>query len=121
MSTTYNKDLESPDLNSKRTSLDVDPTTALPTLAHTGAITSPATANANDIHEKENDTETSSQTSVYIPQKYRWMAFSMIIFFATGSSFAEGTLGPLKSTLVKQLKINSKSSSYIYILEKSKG
>lgn len=33
----------------------------------------------------------------------------MIIFFATGSSFAEGTLGPLKSTLVKNLKINSKS------------
>ncbi|KAK8843522.1 hypothetical protein IAR55_007182 [Kwoniella newhampshirensis] len=40
-----------------------------------------------------------------IPFRYRLLAMSMILFFATGSSFAEGTLGPLKSTIRKKLKI----------------
>lgn len=42
-----------------------------------------------------------------IPWRYRLLAFSMIIFFATSSSFCENTLGPLKSTLIKELKITS--------------
>jgi hypothetical protein len=42
-----------------------------------------------------------------IPLKYRLMALSCILFFTTGSAFAESTLGPLKSTFVRELKINS--------------
>lgn len=107
------KTLESPsDLSDKHPSLPTSPSIdekipTLPTLSRTGALTSPDPINTNE--EKDDQTDTSSQTSAYIPQRYRWIAFSMIIFFATGSSFAEGTLGPLKSTLVKNLKINSKS------------
>lgn len=46
-----------------------------------------------------------------IPLRYRLLAFSMILFFATSSSFCEATLGPLKGTLIKQLGINSGSLS----------
>lgn len=49
------------------------------------------------------------QNVVDIPMRYRLLAFSMILFFSTGSAFSEATLGPLKSTLLKQLKINSAS------------
>lgn len=42
-----------------------------------------------------------------IPLKYRLMAFSLILLFSTGSAFAESTLGPLKSTLVKELNLNN--------------
>jgi len=35
------------------------------------------------------------------------MSFWMILFFATGSSYAESTLSPLKSTLRKELKISN--------------
>lgn len=42
-----------------------------------------------------------------IPLRYRLATFAMILFFATGSSYAEATLSPLKSTLVKKLKINN--------------
>jgi hypothetical protein len=112
MAGSLNKALESPsDLSEKRQSVDAnDDLSTLPSLARTGALGSPAQPldhGNDDTAEKADGSETASQTSAYIPQKYRWIAFSMIIFFATGSSFAEGTLGPLKSTLVKQLKINS--------------
>lgn len=87
---------------------------ALPALSLTGALANPASQSnsrvgAGEDGEQQLADDSASESSVYIPQKYRWIAFSMIIFFATGSSFAEGTLGPLKSTLVKQLKINSES------------
>lgn len=42
-----------------------------------------------------------------IPFKYRALAFAMIIFFATGSSYADGVLSPLKSTLRKELDITN--------------
>ncbi|WVQ75748.1 hypothetical protein IAR50_005379 [Cryptococcus sp. DSM 104548] len=42
-----------------------------------------------------------------IPMKYRIMAFAMIIFFATGSSFMQGVASPLKSTYKKKLGINN--------------
>jgi hypothetical protein len=42
-----------------------------------------------------------------IPMRYRLMSFWMILFFATGSSYAESTLSPLKSTLRKELKITN--------------
>lgn len=51
--------------------------------------------------------ETKPEPFPTIPNRYRWTAFAMIIFFATGSSFAEAVLSPLKSTLLKELKINS--------------
>lgn len=49
------------------------------------------------------------QNVVDIPMKYRIGAFVFILFFSTGSAFAEATIGPLKSTLLKQLEINSES------------
>ena len=42
-----------------------------------------------------------------IPWRYRLMSFWMILFFATGSSYAESTLSPLKSTLRSELKISN--------------
>lgn len=44
------------------------------------------------------------------PLKYRLIALSCILFFTTGAAFAESTLGPLKSTFVRELKINSMSA-----------
>ncbi|TXT11548.1 uncharacterized protein COLE_01958 [Cutaneotrichosporon oleaginosum] len=41
------------------------------------------------------------------PLKYRLIALSCILFFTTGAAFAESTLGPLKSTFVRELKINN--------------
>lgn len=63
-----------------------------------------------DLDEKDTKEESTAEPPVgpsVIPMKYSLLAFSMIVFFATGSSFAEGTLGPLKSTLRKELKISS--------------
>lgn len=42
-----------------------------------------------------------------IPWKYRIPAFCLIVLFGTGASFADVTIGPLKSTLIRELKINS--------------
>ncbi|WRT69852.1 uncharacterized protein IL334_006843 [Kwoniella shivajii] len=42
-----------------------------------------------------------------IPWKYRLLAFSMIIFFATGSSFLDGITSPLKSTFKKELNVSN--------------
>jgi hypothetical protein len=42
-----------------------------------------------------------------IPAKYRYIAFSMIVFFATSSSYCEATITPIKSILRKELKITS--------------
>ena len=42
-----------------------------------------------------------------IPMRYRLAAFSMILFFATGSSYCESTISPIKSILRKELKITS--------------
>lgn len=41
------------------------------------------------------------------PLHLRLIALSMILFFTTGAAFAESTLGPLKSTFVRELKINN--------------
>ena len=42
-----------------------------------------------------------------IPWRYKAPAGLMILLFAFGSSLSETTLGPLKSTLIKELKITS--------------
>lgn len=46
-----------------------------------------------------------------IPRKYRLIALVSILFYTTGAAFAESTLGPLKSTFVKELNINSAYSA----------
>jgi len=45
-----------------------------------------------------------------IPWRYKAPAGLMILLFAFGSSLSETTLGPLKSTLIKELKITSMSN-----------
>jgi hypothetical protein len=45
-----------------------------------------------------------------IPLKYRIMAFCFVVLFSTGAAFAEATLGPLKSTIMKELNLNSTSA-----------
>lgn len=42
-----------------------------------------------------------------IPLKYRLVAFVMIVFFSSGSSYAQAVISPLKSTLRKELGINN--------------
>lgn len=42
-----------------------------------------------------------------IPLRMRLLAFSFVLFFSTGAAFAESTIGPLKSTLRRELNINS--------------
>jgi hypothetical protein len=44
-----------------------------------------------------------------IPTSYKLLAFSMIIFFNTSSSFSESTLSPLKGILRAELGVTSKS------------
>jgi hypothetical protein len=46
-----------------------------------------------------------------IPWRYKLAAGSMIILFAFGSSLSESTFGPLKSTLIEELGITSRSTS----------
>jgi len=72
-----------------------------------------ASENAEKIPGEEEDDSGSIGPSslvpppLIIPLRYRLLAFSMIIFFATGSSFAENTLSPLKSTVRKELKVTN--------------
>lgn len=60
----------------------------------------------------DNLTDEAGQRAVplrHIPRKYQIMAFCMIIFFNTSSSFSESTLSPLKSTIRSEMKITSES------------
>jgi len=49
----------------------------------------------------------------HIPMKLRIMAFAFVLFFSTGAAFAEVTMGPLKSTLQRELGLNSTSIIHI--------
>lgn len=51
--------------------------------------------------------EENVETRQVIPLKYRLVAFAMIVLFSTGSSYAQGVISPLKSTLRKELNINN--------------
>lgn len=53
------------------------------------------------------DSASTSPKVEQIPWRYKITAGSMILLFAFGSSLSETTLGPLKSTLVEELGINS--------------
>jgi hypothetical protein len=83
-----------------------------PTLGHLAKITSLAGQSPNDIDgvpvlPRDVPPEDASFDQAQIPLRYRLLAFSMIILFSTGSSYYENVLSPLKSTLLKELKINS--------------
>jgi hypothetical protein len=47
-----------------------------------------------------------------IPRRYQLLAFSMIIFFNTSSSFSESTLSPLKGVFRQELGVTSRSDPY---------
>ncbi|WWC64309.1 uncharacterized protein I303_106919 [Kwoniella dejecticola CBS 10117] len=49
----------------------------------------------------------SHDRQVAIPLRYRLIAFSMILFFATGSSFMQGISSPLKSTFKTELGLTN--------------
>ena len=61
----------------------------------------------DDLDVSDNDQRASRR---FIPRKYQFIAFSMIIFFNTSSSFSESTLSPLKSIIRKELGVTSGSS-----------
>lgn len=48
--------------------------------------------------------------AVIIPLKYRITAIILIILFGTGNTYAGFVLGPLKTRLVRELKISSEST-----------
>jgi hypothetical protein len=56
----------------------------------------------------------STLQTVDIPQRYRWTAFAFILVYSTGAAFTDSVLGPLKSTLLKELKINSMSFRCVF-------
>ncbi|ORX34136.1 major facilitator superfamily domain-containing protein [Kockovaella imperatae] len=63
----------------------------------------------NEIHLQPSilDTEQLQPQAQEIPLRYRLLAVSMILLFATGSSFAEAALSPLKATMIEELGINN--------------
>lgn len=66
--------------------------------------------NDNDTASKHEDHEpVIPKSEAAIPLKYRLAALAMVLFISTGTAFAEVTMGPLKSTLQRELKLNSES------------
>lgn len=85
----------------------IDPSSTLATISKL-----PGRPMAIDSTDEESDTSPHVDHLLdrsEIPWHKGLIAFSMIIFFSTGSSYCEGTLSPLKSTLLKKLGINSKT------------
>jgi hypothetical protein len=58
--------------------------------------------------EQGEEQDTSRMSPRAIPTSYKIMAFSMIIFFNTSSSFSESTLSPLKGIFRAELGVTSK-------------
>jgi len=77
----------------------------VPQLTRMGAHRTPS--DHDEKIESETDQPATTTETKVIPLRYRLAVFFMILVFATGSSYAEATLSPLKSTLVKKLKINN--------------
>ena len=63
----------------------------------------------NGLQREESEGSKIKAPLIDIPMKYRAGAFAFIVFFSTGPAFAEYTLGPLKSTIRKELNVNSES------------
>lgn len=62
---------------------------------------------SNTILKNENGPRAGEELEADIPLAYRLIAFSMILFFATGSSYMQSVASPLKSTYKEKLNINS--------------
>lgn len=70
------------------------------------------TAGSDDVKDEKIDAVSVVRSEIPhqvtdTPLHLRLIALSMILFFTTGAAFAESTLGPLKSTFVRELKINN--------------
>lgn len=68
----------------------------------------------NDTSSKHEDQDhgpivPNAKSEAAIPLKYRLSALAMVLFISTGTAFAEVTMGPLKSTLQRELNLNSTS------------
>lgn len=62
---------------------------------------------AGDPEDSDALCDDASFDRAQIPQRYRICAFLMIILFSTGSSYAENVITPLKTRILKELKITS--------------
>jgi len=84
----------------------------LPQLNHTPLVDSKEHGEVptlqDDLDVNEGDPRASRR---FIPRKYQFIAFSMIIFFNTSSSFSESTLSPLKSIIRKELGVTSETAA----------
>jgi len=61
------------------------------------------------LNEQSEDQNAGRNTVKAIPNSYKLLAFSMIIFFNTSSSFSESTLSPLKGIFREELGVTSRS------------
>ncbi|KAL7424462.1 hypothetical protein Q5752_000146 [Cryptotrichosporon argae] len=93
-----------------RASVDSDGYDAVREPSRTPASPQPASPVLVDEKDGLEDDAVAGTASSYlgdIPYRYRLLAFSMILLFATGSSFAQDVLSPLKSTIKKELGVNN--------------
>jgi hypothetical protein len=83
----------------------------VPSLPADGPVVAPGSPDKMGDGEKAEDedeyTPMTTSSVTQIPLHMRLIAFSFVLFFSTGAAFAESTIGPLKSTLLRELKINS--------------
>lgn len=61
----------------------------------------------SNTNENENESNPIIELKPSIPWRYKLTAFAFIVLWGTGSTLAEHTLGPLKSTIVRELKVTS--------------
>jgi len=86
----------------------------LPQLGHTPLVDSKEHGEVPTLQDELDVTDREQGPSRrFIPRKYQFIAFSMIIFFNTSSSFSESTLSPLKSVIRKELGVTSEPTAQI--------
>ena len=73
----------------------------------------PQLTRTNVSEDGSTEHESTIKGVIDIPWKYRIIAFCLILVWGTGASFADVTIGPLKSKLRKELKINSESTPWV--------
>jgi hypothetical protein len=99
-------------MSSKQDTLAFSISNQVPILGSGIQISQPGSPTEDDkdvFSPNEKLVEKTEHVEAQIPMKYRIMAFAFVVFFSTGAAFAEITLGPLKSTLKKELGLNSMS------------
>lgn len=62
-----------------------------------------------DDEQEENDN--AAIVKPEMPWKYKGVAFACVLLWGSGAWFADSTFGPLKSTIVRELKVNSEYNS----------